>query len=119
MRATLTDLPVLFELPGFTSRLERWGELDVAVEALAGGRDATETFRSLPDGRCQCPHWGYMLKGRLRIRYPDHEEVITAGDVWYMPPGHIPVVEADTENIVFSPAGEYQKVMTALRHPAG
>ena len=119
MRATLTGLPVLFELPGFTSRLTRWGEFDAAVETLGGGKDATESFRSLPDGRCQCPHWGYMVKGRMRIKYADREEIISAGDVWYMPPGHIPVVEEDTENIVFSPAGEYQKVMAALRHPAG
>ncbi len=107
-------MPVLSEAPGFTSRLTHCVELDIAVETSAAGRDATEAFRALPEGRCQVPHWGYMVKGRMRIRYPDHEEVISAGDVWYMPPGHIPMTEEDTENIVISLAGEYEKVMALL-----
>jgi hypothetical protein len=114
MRAARTDLPVATEIPGFTSRQAQWGEFNVAVETIAGGLDATEMFRSLPDGRCQCPHWGYLIKGRMRIKYPDREEVISAGDAYYMPPGHIPVVEEDAEVIEFSPAGEYQKTMAAL-----
>ena len=118
MRATPGDLPVFLEAPGFTSRLTHWGELDVAIETLAGGRDSTEMFRgAFPDGRCPVPHWGYLVKGRMRVGYPDHEEVISAGEVWYMPPGHIPVTEEDVENVVFTPAGEYRKVMAALsRH---
>lgn len=115
MRAAPTDLPVSYDLPGLTSRSTNWGELDVAVETYTGApRDATEAFRSLPDGRCRCPHWGYLVKGRMRIKYADGEEVISAGDIWYMPPGHIPVLEEDGVNIVFSPAGEYQKVLAAL-----
>ncbi len=119
MRVRPAEIPVFAERPGFTSRLDRAGELDIAVETLAGGQDATEAFRSLPDGRCQFPHWGYMIKGRMRIKYADREEVISAGDVWYMPPGHIPVVEEDTENVVISLAGEYEKVMTALARARG
>jgi hypothetical protein len=120
MRAARTAVPVLAEMPGFTSRMAHCGELDVAVETLAGGRDATEAFRrAFPDGRCQVPHWGYLVKGRMRVRYPDLEEVISAGEVGYMPPGHIPVIEEDTENIVFSLTGEYEKVMAALARRAG
>lgn len=118
MHAAPTELPVLVEGPGFTSRLTHCGQLDVAVETMAGGRDATQAFRALPEGRCQVPHWGYLVKGRIRIRYPDREEVISAGEVWYMAPGHIPVTEEDVENVVFSLAGEYEKVMAALARPA-
>src|SRR5512146_1911530 len=102
MRAASSDLPLLVEAPGMTSRFAHWGELDIAVETQAGGRDATPLFhRVFPDGRCPVPHWGYLVKGRMRIKYPDHEEVISAGDAWYMPAGHIPTTEEDVENVVF------------------
>ena len=114
MRATKTDLPVAMEMPGFSSRQTEWGDLNVAFEAIAGGMDATEMFAKLPGGRCQCPHWGYVTKGRFRVRYADHDDVISAGEAYYLPPGHIPVVEEDLEVIEFSPLGEYQKTMAAL-----
>ncbi len=118
MRAPRTELPILAETAGFTSRFTHCGELDVAVETLAGGRDATEAFRrAFPDGRCPVPHWGYLVKGRLRVRYPDHEEIISAGEVWYMPPGHITSTEEDVENVVFTLAGEYERLMAALARP--
>jgi hypothetical protein len=56
-------------------------------------------FKGLPDDRCQCPHWGYVLKGRMRIRYPDHDEIIEAGDAYYMVPGHLPFIEGCLERI--------------------
>jgi hypothetical protein len=115
MRAGLDDLAILVESPGMASRFARWGELDVAVETMAGGRDPSALFhRVFPDGRCPVPHWGYLVRGRMRVKYPDHEEVISAGEAWYMPPGHIPTTEEDIVDIVFSLAGEYEKVMAAL-----
>jgi hypothetical protein len=30
---------------------------------------------SLPGGRCHCPHWGGMLKGRMTASYADRKEV--------------------------------------------
>jgi hypothetical protein len=47
----------------------------------------------------------------MRIKYKDHEEVIEAGDAYYMAPGHLPLIEEDTEVVEFSPMGEYQKTM--------
>jgi hypothetical protein len=118
MRAAPSDLPVLVESPGMTSRFALWGELDVAVETMAGGRDPSALFhRAFPDGRCPVPHWGYLVRGTMRIKYPDHEELISAGEAWYMPPGHIPTTEADIENVVFTLAGEYEKLMAAMAHP--
>ena len=26
--------------------------------------DATPLLKGLPDDRCQCPHWGYVINGR-------------------------------------------------------
>ena len=47
----------------------------------------------------------------MRIRYADREEILKAGDAYYMEPGHLPLFEEDTEVIEFSPKGEYQKSM--------
>ena len=120
MRASKQDLPVDFEGEGVVTRQAEWGEMNVAIENLPGGLDTAPLFKGLPDDRCQCPHWGFVLKGRMRIRYPDREEIIEAGDAYYMSPGHLPLFEEDTEIIEFSPKGEYQKTMeVAERNMAG
>ncbi|HEX8856277.1 MAG TPA: hypothetical protein VF752_11835 [Thermoleophilaceae bacterium] len=33
--------------------------------------DATALLKGLPDGQCQCPHLGYVLKGSMRFRVGD------------------------------------------------
>ena len=72
--------------------------------------DATPLMRGLPDDRCQCPHWGYVVSGKLTFRFADHDEVFEAGDAFYTPPGHIPVKhEPGTEAVFFSPAEELAK----------
>src|ERR687894_535530 len=59
-------------------------------------------------------HWGYVIRGRARVIYADREEVLEAGDAYYLEPGHNLVVEEDGEIVEFSPAGEYQKTMEAV-----
>jgi hypothetical protein len=69
--------------------------------------DATDLLKGAPDDRCQCPHWGYVLNGRVTFTYADREEVFEAGDAFYTPPGHIPVKhEPGTEFVMFSPSEE-------------
>src|SRR5262245_22163284 len=110
MHAARDDLPAAIVVPGaLTSRHVRWGDLHVAVERIAVG-EATDFFAArLPSGRCDCPHWGYVLEGRLRIKYADHDELISAGELFYLPPGHIPVVEETAEIIEFSPHAAYER----------
>jgi hypothetical protein len=77
--------------------------------------DATPLMKGLPDDRCQCPHWGYVIKGGATFRYADREEVFEAGDAFYTPPGHIPVKhEPGTEVVIFSPAEELRKVEAVM-----
>jgi mannose-6-phosphate isomerase-like protein (cupin superfamily) len=72
--------------------------------------DATPLLKGAPDDRCQCPHWGYVVKGRLTFRYADREEVFEAGDAFYTPPGHVPVKhQPGTEIVMFSPADELKQ----------
>lgn len=72
--------------------------------------DATALLKGLPNDRCQCPHWGYVLGGKVTFTFADHEEVFEAGDAFYTPPGHIPVKhQPGTEMLMFSPAEELRK----------
>ena len=114
MRGSEHDLPVAFAGAGVVSRQAEWGDLTVALETFPSGTDLSPLFRGLPDGRCQCPHWGYLLSGRLRVRYRDHEEIVNAGEAYYMAPGHAPIFEEDTEVVEFSPRGEYQMMLEVV-----
>jgi hypothetical protein len=77
--------------------------------------DATPLLKGLPDDRCQCPHWGYVISGRLTFRYQDRDEVCSAGDAFYTPPGHIPVQhEPGTQIVMFSPAEELRKTNAVM-----
>ena len=111
MRGSQQYLPVAFDEDGVRSQQVEWGEMNVALEHFPAGLDIAPLFKGLPDDRCPCPHWGYVLKGRIWIRYADREEVLSAGDVYYMAPGHLPLFEEDSEVIEYSPKGEYQKTL--------
>src|SRR3954462_13538051 len=78
--------------------------------------DATPLLKGLPDDRCQCPHWGYVITGRVTFRYLDRDEVCDAGDAFYTPPGHIPVAhQPGTLMLLFSPAEELRETEAAMR----
>ena len=82
--------------------------------------DATPVFRGLPDNRCQSPHWGYVFSGKITLKYADHDEVYEAGDAYYAPPGHIPIVTAGTEVVEFGPVHEYRATQEVIaRNMAG
>jgi quercetin dioxygenase-like cupin family protein len=71
-------------------------------------------LKGLPDDRCQCPHWGYVFKGRLTWRFADREEVYEPGDAFYTPPGHTPQAAAGSEFVLFSPADELRATDEAM-----
>ncbi|MFI5082778.1 MAG: hypothetical protein ACHQCE_17045 [Streptosporangiales bacterium] len=96
---------------------DRTGKLDgytVNFVSIRQDHDLAPMLSGLPGGRCPCPHWGYVLKGRMIVRYADHEEVCEAGDVFYMAPGHTPAAEAGTEFIQISPSDQLQEVEAAV-----
>ena len=77
--------------------------------------DHAPLFKGLPGDSCQCPHWGYVIEGRLAFRYGDDEEVYEAGDAFYAPPGHVPVAQEGTEYVQFSPAAELKETSEAIQ----
>jgi hypothetical protein len=77
--------------------------------------DATPLMKGLPDDRCQCPHWGYVISGRVHFRFADHEEMFEAGDAFYLPPGHVPFShEPGTEIVQWSPTEELNQTDEAI-----
>jgi len=106
-----TDLPLKGYNGGeqYEERGTDWGDMDVVHAQFPAG-DLAPLLRGLPDDRCQCPHWGYVVSGKLTFRFADHDEVFEAGDAFYAPPGHIPVKhEPGSEAVFFSPAEELAK----------
>jgi hypothetical protein len=93
--------------------LDRHGEVDGYTVNLVEFRqdmDQSAILKGLPDDRCQCPHWGYVLKGKLTFRFADHDEVFEAGDAFYLPPGHVGVQnEPGSEYVQFSPTKELKE----------
>jgi hypothetical protein len=76
--------------------------------------DGTPLLKGLPGDHCNCPHWGYVLKGQMTYRFDDHDEVFVAGDAFYLQPGHIPIAQAGTEILQFSPSLELEAVSSAM-----
>ena len=95
-------------------RYEELGGYTVGFETFREDADATVLFKGLPDDRCQSPHWGYVVSGKVTFRYADREEVYEGGDAYYSPPGHVPVVSGGTELIEFSPTEEYGRTLAVV-----
>jgi hypothetical protein len=102
----------------FGAAEDRHDELDgfsVNFVDIRESHDLAPILAALPSGNCPCPHWGYVVKGTITVRYGDHEEVIEGGEAFYMPPGHAPEAEAGTEFVMFSPAKELAAVQDAMK----
>ena len=106
--------PVELDIPELEGRYVDLDGYTVAFETFRADVDPAPLFVGLPDDRCQCPHWGIVVSGRLTMRFADHEETYQAGDAYYAPPGHTPVVTAGTEVVEFSPTPLLQQTMAVL-----
>jgi len=90
-----------------------WGGMRVAVVSVPAGTDFSPLLRGLPNDRCQGAHWGYVLKGRLRIQGAGGEEVLSAGDFYHLLPDHTGVAEEDTEFLEIGPPEPHQAFLEA------
>jgi hypothetical protein len=106
--------PLGVDIPEMEGRYVDLDGYTVGFETYRADVDPAEFFRGLPDDRCQCPHWGVVLAGTITFRYADKTETYVAGDAYYAPPGHTPVVTDGTEVIEFSPTEELGRTMEIL-----
>ena len=108
------DLAMRVEAEGVELRTKQVGQLTVAWVRLSKGIDLGPGLQGLPGDLCPCPHWGYMLKGRLRMKTAEGDQVFEAGDAFYWGPGHAPEALEDCEYVDFSPTAEFEPVLDHL-----
>lgn len=116
MHELIADLPLAVDFQGIRIKMVEWGSTVISVESFPAGADAAPVYKGLPDDRCQCPHWGYLISGRARFTYADREEVVEAGSIYYLEPGHTCLFEEDTELVELSPAAAHR---VTAEHIAG
>jgi hypothetical protein len=113
MKVKKEDIPVVMRAPDTVMRAQRnLGDMTVSFHDLPAGTDLTPVLKGLRNDSCQCPHWGYILKGVMRFVYDDgREERLEAGDVFYAPAGHTALVDEDLQIVDFSPTRELDEVL--------
>jgi hypothetical protein len=82
---------------------------------LAAGVDTTPLFEGLRGNVCECPHWGFVLRGQITTTDASgNKETVVANDLFYWPPGHNVKVDADAEIVMFSPQHEHTLVINHM-----
>ena len=120
MHMSTEQMPIELQAGEIETRAVAGGDVLVRHIRLPAGTDFTPLFEGLPDDACQCPHWGYVTKGAVHIRYTDgSEEVTEAGAVFYWPAGHTGWVEQDTAFLDFSPEQEHKELMVHVARKTG
>jgi hypothetical protein len=113
-RTRKDEAPLMVEEPVIEGRYVELEDWTVSFERFPIGSDPSPVFRGLPDDRCQCPHWGYVISGEITVTYADASETLRAGDAYYLPPGHLTVLADNTEVVEFSRTNELEKTMAVV-----
>jgi hypothetical protein len=113
-RTNKSEAPIMLDEPVVEGRYVELDDWTVGFERFPIGSDPSPLFRGLPDDRCQCPHWGYVISGEITVNYKDSTEVLRAGDAYYLRPGHLTVLGDGAEVVEFSPTKEMAKTQEVL-----
>lgn len=123
MRVAKDDIAVKMQIPGAILRQQTdlgdatgLGKMGGEYFSLAAGVDTTPLFAGLDGNLCQCPHWGFVIRGELTTTdAAGRQEAVRANDLFYWPPGHNVKVAADAEIVMFSPQREHTHVIDHMR----
>ncbi len=119
MRIAKDDVDVRMEIPGAVVRqrngfgdVSGYGTISGEYFTLGAGVDTTPLFQGLEGNLCQCPHWGFVIKGRITTTDASGaRETVSTNDLFYWPAGHNVKVDEDAEIIMFSPQREHSLVI--------
>lgn len=122
MRISKADVPERINVPGAIARQQLdfgdaagYGKMAGEYFSLKTGTDIAPLLKGLENDLCQSPHWGYVIEGEVTVTYSDgKDETVSAGDLFYWPPGHTVRVGRDAEVILFSPQAEHCNVVEHL-----
>jgi hypothetical protein len=123
MRIPKENVDVKMQIPGAVIRqqmnfgdMNGMGKISAEYFSLAAGVDTTPLFQGLEGNLCQCPHWGYVLRGQLTTTDRNgKQETVKTSDLFYWPPGHNVKVDADAEIVMFSPQHEHSHVINHMK----
>ncbi|KAB2969038.1 MAG: cupin domain-containing protein [Thermoanaerobaculia bacterium] len=127
MRVAKDDVEIRMQIPGAVIRQRMdfgdargFDHLSGEYFSLSAGVDTTPLFVGLEGDLCQCPHWGFVLSGRITTTDAHGvRETVQAQDLFYWPPGHNVRVDADAEIIMFSPQREHRQVIDHMIEKVG
>ena len=106
MKTSKAQAPESLEVEGYEGHFDEADGYTIAFETYTADADLAPFFEGLPEDRCQCP---------LTYRYADGtEDTIEAGEAYYAPPGHTPVLYAGTEVVEFSPTADLQATLDVV-----
>jgi hypothetical protein len=122
MRIPKEKVDVKMSIPGAVLRQQTdfgdakgFGKISAEYFSLSKGVDTTPLFKGLQGDACQCPHWGYVLRGQITTTDKrGAQETVNANDLFYWPPGHNVKVDADAEIVMFSPQHEHTEVINHM-----
>jgi hypothetical protein len=119
MRIAKEKVDVQLDIPGAVIRqrmdfgnVRGFDAISGECFTLSAGVDTTPLFQGLEGDLCQCPHWGFVVRGQLTTTDgTGSRETVRANDLFYWPPGHNVKVDADAEIVMFSPQREHSDVI--------
>jgi hypothetical protein len=119
MHIAKDEVDVKMQIPGAVLRQRMdfgdatgFGRISAEYFCFSAGVDTTELFKGLHGNACQCPHWGFVLKGQITTTDAKGvQECVQANDLFYWPPGHNVRVDADADIVMFSPQHEHNHVI--------
>ncbi|MEA2748199.1 MAG: hypothetical protein QOI41_2342 [Myxococcales bacterium] len=122
MRVAKDDVEVRMSIPGAVIRqrtefgnVRGFDKISGEYFSLSAGVDTTPLFEGLEGNLCQCPHWGFVVRGTITTTDAKGvKETVNANDLFYWPPGHNVKVEADAEIVMFSPQREHSHVINHM-----
>lgn len=122
MKISKDNIEVKMEIPGAVIRQKTdfgdatgLGKISGEYFSLSTGVDTTPLFIGLEGNQCQCPHWGYVLKGEITTTDAQGiQETVNEGDLFFWPAGHNVKVNVDADIIMFSPQNEHTHVINHM-----
>jgi hypothetical protein len=113
------DMETAMAGPGVEIRRVDDEGLAQCVIKLEAGQKTDPLFAGLPDDRCQCAHWGYILTGTMRVHDANGAKDYVAGEVYYWAPGHNLEAVTDAEYLEISRSDEYDTLMAHCHRVLG
>lgn len=101
MKASEHEFALVLEGQGASLREAVWAGM--RVNHVRAKADARAPLRD-PESLCTGTHWGVVLTGKMKVSYEEGgEEIIAAGETFYIPPRHRALFLEDTHYLEFTP----------------